>query len=138
MNANEVFVDTNILIYAHDSGAGKKQTKAQQILEDFWRSPLPPSTSVQVLQECVVHLNRLKISHPDIEEIIDDYLQWNITVNDQKLLLHGLQLKEKLKISFWDAMIVAAAKEAGSKFLLTEDFQHNRSYEGVKAVNPFI
>ncbi len=137
MTAHEVFVDTNIIVYAHDISAGEKHTMAKEIVDGFWNAPVPPNISIQVLQECAIQLEKKKIPAAEVSGMIEDYLHWNVVVNDQHILLDGLHLKDKLGISFWDAMIVAAAKKSTSKYILSEDFQHHRLYEGIKVVNPF-
>lgn len=137
MTVRHVFVDSNILIYAHDIHAKDKHEIAKNKIKDFWQCDVHPSISVQVLQECYVNLIRKNIPEKAASETILDYLKWNVIVNDQAILLEGIFLKEKYKFSFWDALIVAAAKQAKADVILSEDFSPHQEYEGMKVINPF-
>lgn len=136
----EIFVDTNILIYAHDSQAGWKRDRAAAVLRDLWESRRG-ALSTQVLQEFYVNVTR-KIARPlDREiasEIVERYGAWRPVPGDHELLLSALQLERRFTLSFWDAMIVAAAARSGAGTLLTEDLQHGQSLGGVRTENPFI
>jgi predicted nucleic acid-binding protein len=136
MSADPVFVDTNILVYAHDKDAGEKHRTARDKVESLWGRPILPSISVQVLLEFYVNLIRKKVRASDAREAVMDYLEWDVIDNDQALLLEGMRLKEKWSVSFWDALIIAAAKRARVRELWTEDLKPGRDYEGVLVVNP--
>jgi predicted nucleic acid-binding protein len=136
MSDKQVFVDTNILIYAHDRDAGDKYQTARTVVEALWHRPIMPSISIQVLQEFYVNLISKNVKASDARETTVNYLEWDVIDNDRKLLLEGIRLKEKLSISFWDALIVAAAKTAKAKELWSEDLNPGQNYEGVVVVNP--
>ena len=53
-------------------------------------------------------------------------------------ILRGLEVQERNRISFWDAMIVRAAESAGCEVLYSEDLSHGQEYGGVLVVNPFL
>jgi predicted nucleic acid-binding protein len=109
MSNEQVFVDTNILVYAHDKDAGDKYLMAKGRLESLWSRPILPSISVQVLQEFYVNLIRKKVKSADAGEAVLNYLEWDVIDNDRALLLEGIRLQAKWHISFWDALIIAAA-----------------------------
>ena len=133
------FVDANVLIYAHDISAGTKHRIAAGLIEKFWEAdPIFPAISVQVLQETYVNLIKKQVPSPTAEKLIRSYLDWNVIINDSGLLMEGIRLKDKLHLSFWDSLLVAAAHKAQVKYILTEDLTHNREYEGVKVINPFL
>jgi predicted nucleic acid-binding protein len=136
MSDDQVFVDTNILVYAHDRDAGSKHLKSKEILEALWNRPLLPCISIQVLQELYVNLIRKKVRASDAQEMIANYLEWDVIDNDRALLLEGIRLREKWSISFWDALIIAAAKKAKAKELWSEDLNPGKSYEGIMVINP--
>ena len=136
MSDKQVFVDTNILIYAHDKDAGEKYLTARAALESLWHRPILPSISIQVLQEFYVNLIRRNVKTSDVRETVVNYLEWDVINNDRKLLLEGMRLKDRFSISFWDALIVAAAQTAKAKELWSEDLNPGQSYEGVVVVNP--
>jgi len=137
MFGRECFVDANILIYAHDIDEASKHKPAKDLIQTFWSDPLFPSVSIQVLQECYFNLIKKKINPRTASDIINTYLDWHVIVNDKHLLSESMLLHEKLQLSFWDASIIAAAKSARTKYLLSEDFAHGQIIEGIKVINPF-
>ena len=137
MIAHEVFVDSNIIIYAHDLDEGKKHIIAEKRLQELWQQDIPANISIQVLQECYVNLIRKNMPLKDVEETIIDYLKWNIINNDQAILKEGMHLKRKYNLSLWDALIIAAAKAAQVKIILSEDLNDDQTYDGIRVINPF-
>jgi len=132
------FVDTNIIVYAHDLEAGDKHKIAATKLEELWNQDNPPSISVQVLQEACAVFIKKGMPSPEIGALIEDLLQWNVVVNDQHVLLEGIRIQGKVKISIWDAFIVAAAIKSGARHIISENLSHLGEYEGVVIINPFI
>jgi predicted nucleic acid-binding protein len=135
---DRVFVDTNVLVYAHDRMAGRKHEIAKRRVEELWDLPTPPSLSIQVLQELYVNLVKKRISRQDAQETIADYLRWEVVINDGSLLLEGFRAQDRWQISFWDALIVAAAKRAGATVIWSEDLSAGQDYGGVTVVNPLL
>ncbi len=139
MNGGRIFVDTNVLVYAHDRDAGRKHEIAQEILLELWgkRSGV---LSIQVMQEFYVTATR-KIPHPlpasTVINILRDYCSWHIAVNNPFSIFKASAIEEKYKISFWDALIVAAASSAGVEKILTEDLHSGQIIEGLLIENPF-
>ena len=137
MIAYEVFIDSNIIIYAHDLDERKKHTIAEKKLQELWQQDIPPNISIQVLQECYVNLIKKNVPLKEVEETIIDYLKWNVINNDQVILKEGMHLKRKYNLSLWDALIIAAAKAAQARFILSEDLNDEQVYEGIRIINPF-
>jgi predicted nucleic acid-binding protein len=137
--SDRVFVDTNILVYAHDLDAGEKNKAAKSIVAELWESR-NGIISTQVLQEFYVTLTR-KIQSPvkraSARQIIKNYLSWDLVVNDGLVILHASEIEEIHRISFWDAMIVAAAYSKNSDIIMTEDISDSQKIEGIRIVNPF-
>jgi predicted nucleic acid-binding protein len=133
------FVDTNILVYAYDRASGAKHERARKLVDQLWESG-NGTVSTQVLQEFVVYLRR-KVAHPlntqETRRVLQDFLGWNIFVNTAQSILQALEIEERYKISFWDALIVQAAEGTGAEILYTEDLSHGQIYGGVRVVNPF-
>ena len=133
------FVDTNILMYAHDTSAGAKHERARTLVEDLWRER-SGAISTQVLQESCVNLRR-KAGRPlttkETRELVSDYLSWHVVVNSGESLVDALDLEERHTISFWDALVVHAAHAAGADVLYSEDLSHGQAYGSVRVVNPF-
>lgn len=138
--SGRVFVDTNVLIYAHDNEAGLKQEKASQVLGELWQSR-KGVMSAQVLQEFYVNVTR-KIPTPlkrsTARDIIRQYSVWPVVEPDADMIVRASELEERHTLSFWDALIVAAAREAGAAKILTEDLNHGEFIDGVTIENPFV
>jgi len=135
-----VFVDTNVLIYAHDLDAGLKRDRAVSILSRLWENE-NGIVSVQVLQEFYVRVTR-KIRDPLTPAlargVIKNYLAWQIAPNDPSTVLLASEIAERNQISFWDALIVASASNAGADKILSEDLNHGQVIEGIVIENPFL
>ena len=135
-----VFVDTNVLIYAHDLDAGLKRDRAVSILSRLWENE-NGIVSVQVLQEFYVTVTR-KIRDPLTPAlargVIKNYLAWQIAPNDPSTVLLASEIAERNQISFWDALIVASASNAGADRILSEDLSHGQIIEGIVIENPFL
>ena len=132
------FVDTNILMYAHDTTAGAKHQRARALVEELWRDR-SGVVSTQVLQELCVNLRRQAgrpLDSKATRDILADYLSWRVVVNGGDSILEALELQERYQISFWDALVVGAAESSGADVLYSEDFSDGQSYGSVRAVNP--
>ncbi len=138
--SDRCFVDTNILMYAHDKSTGRKHTRAKGLIDELWlhRSGV---ISTQVLQELAVNLRR-KAGRPldakATREIVADYLTWQVVVNTADSVLGALELEERYRISFWDALVIHAAQAAGAEVLYSEDLADGQDYGGVTVVNPLV
>jgi len=135
---DKYFVDTNILLYAHDRSAGLRHERARQLVEQLWASG-QGVLSTQVLQELCINLRR-KIASPlpveEIRRIIQDYLSWEIVINDSASVLQALEIELRYQTSFWDALILQAAESSGAAILYSEDLAAGQKYGAVQAVNP--
>lgn len=138
-SAPKYFVDTNILIYAHDRSAGRKHERARRVIEELWASG-QGVLSTQVLQELCVNLRR-RLAKPlpadEVRRLIEDYLSWEVVVNTPQSILAALEFETRYKISYWDALVLQAAESCGAAIVYSEDLSHDQSYAGVKVVNPF-
>ena len=134
------FVDTNILVYAEDRDAGSKHIIARELVTDLWRSG-EGVLSIQVLQEFFVNVTR-KVPRPlapeDALVIVEQYLTWRVVENTGDVLLAGICLASKLKISFWDALVIHAARVARCDRVWTEDLNHGQRIGDLVIVNPFL
>lgn len=133
------FVDTNVLLYAEDSQAGSKRDAAQRLVVDLWKAR-EGTLSVQVLQELYHNLTR-KLSQPvppaKARQLLEDYMAWPVVTNTPELLRAALDVEQRYKLSFWDALIVQAALEAGCDRLYSEDLNAGQKFGGLTVVNPF-
>ena len=138
--SDKYFVDTNILVYAHDRSAGAKHDRARALIEQLWQSG-NGVLSTQVLQELCLNLRRKANPPLQIEEtrrLLQDYLSWEVVVNSSESVLQALEIEDRYKTSFWDALILHAAEISGATVLYSEDFSANQKYGSIRVVNPFI
>ena len=140
MRGDKVFLDTNILVYAHDVSAGDKHAIALRIMEDLWNSGFGV-LSTQVLQEFFATATK-KIPKPlsvlEAKKIIRVLLKWDVVVNDGESLLEAIEIHLRYKYSFWDAMIIEAALRGNASLLLSEDLSDGQIINGVTIKNPFL
>ena len=133
------FVDTNVLVYAHDGSETRKQPIAQALLRALW-GDRTGVLSTQVLQEFYVVATR-KLDPPmrraAAREIVAVYGEWAAVQVDVALVLAASRLEERHGFSVWDALVVEAARRAGADRLVTEDLQAGRRIAGVSIENPF-
>ena len=138
--SDRIFVDTNILVYAHDLSAGDRHDRAYAIIESLWEAETGV-ISTQVFQEFYVTITR-KIKHPlkpaEAREIIRNYLAWPVQNNDPETTIRASEIEEKNNLSFWDALIVAAALRLQAKKIITEDLNHGQIIEGILIENPLL
>jgi predicted nucleic acid-binding protein len=132
------FVDTNVLVYAHDRDAGVKRDRAVRLLEELWDSGAG-RLSVQVLQEFYVNVTQ-KLATPVARslarEVVGAYGAWVREVTTPEVVLRAADLSDLAQLSFWDALIVASAEQAGAALLFTEDLQAGQAIAGIRIVNP--
>ncbi|MCZ7574862.1 MAG: PIN domain-containing protein [Ardenticatenaceae bacterium] len=133
------FVDTNILIYAHDRSAGVKHLQAKTLLQELWNTHTG-CLSVQVMQEFYVNVTR-KVARPLSPEaaaqIIADLAVWDVHRPAVEDILDAIGVQARYQLSFWDAMIVVSAQQLGCRTLWSEDLNSGQVYDGVTVRNPF-
>ena len=133
------FVDTNVLIYAHDSGAGSKRSLAAALLERLLEERRG-LLSTQVLMEFFVAATR-KLPKPldprTAAAIVDDLGTWPVFSPGVADILEGARLAQRHRIHFWDGMIVRGAVALGAEVIWSEDLNAGQRYEGVEVRNPF-
>lgn len=133
------FVDTNVLVYAHDATAGDKHRRARQLVADLWANG-NGCLSIQVLQEFYVTVTRQvrQPLDPDVaRQQVEDLGQWQAhspTVGD---VVEAIQLQQRAKLSFWDAMLVISAQKLGCAILWSENLADGQVLAGVNVRNPF-
>lgn len=132
------FVDTNILVYSVDKGAGEKLGVARDFLNQL-RANGRVCISSQVVCEFVnVLLVKLQVSHGGISHLLRSFDSDTLITISTDLISDAVTLSAIAKINFWDALIVESAASAGCSTLYTEDLNHGQVIRGVKVVNPFL
>jgi predicted nucleic acid-binding protein len=135
---DKTFVDTNVLIYAHDIDAGAKHEIAQRIMRELW-SERAGLLSTQVLQEFYVNVTR-KIASPlskvSARAVINSYASWCVE-NTLVDISTAFRIEDESQIGFWDALIIASAAKGGAMRLVSEDLNSGQTVMGVLIDNPF-
>ena len=133
------FVDTHVLVYAHDLDAGRKHARAQALLRELWQTR-DGVLSTQVLQEFYVNVTR-KISKPiakkEARELVQSYTAWRVASVEPGDVLAASDFEERFRLSFWDALIVTSALNTNAETLVSEDLEHGLRIKGLSVVNPF-
>jgi predicted nucleic acid-binding protein len=137
--ASRTFLDTNVLVYLFDADSPDKQARAREVLQASLERGVAV-VSTQVLQEFFVTVTR-KLARPlpaaEAESALRRLMELPVVQVDPDLILAAAVSARRDRISFWDALILAAASAAGCGELLSEDLQHGRSFGGMRVVNPF-
>jgi predicted nucleic acid-binding protein len=132
-----VFVDSNVLIYAVDEGNQKKHENAKLWRAELWKSRCG-RVSFQVLQEFYANvIRKWPSAREQVQAEIRSMLAWAPVSINAEILESGWKIQERYQLSFWDSLIVAAAKAASCRYLLTEDLQADQDLDGLLVVNPF-
>jgi predicted nucleic acid-binding protein len=134
------FVDTNILIYAHDIDAGRKHDIAKAALRDLW-TERTGVLSTQVLQEFYVNATRkirTPLAKPDARNVVDTYAAWCVDGITPADLSAAFQIEDHARVGFWDALILAVAVRSGARRVLSEDLNAGQAIAGLTIHNPFV
>jgi predicted nucleic acid-binding protein len=138
-NSEPAFIDTNVLLYAHDRLSPRKSAVARNLIQEIWARK-NGILSVQVLQEFYVDLIQ-KIPCPipasEAEAVVREYLNWQVIPQNGAAVLEAIDIHRRNRISFWDALIVEGAKQSRAETIYTEDLSDGQVIEGVRIVNPF-
>ncbi len=136
---DKTFVDTNVLIYAHDIDAGAKHQIAKSLLQTLW-SERSGVLSMQVLQEFYVNVTR-KIASPlpkDLARlVVNSYAIWCMETTPAEIAA-AFRIEDESRIGFWDALIISSAVKSGATRILSEDFNAGHRIAGILVENPFI
>lgn len=139
MKGDKIFLDTNIIIYAYDVGAGEKHNIAKKVFVELWDSGLGV-ISTQVLQEFFVNVTQKMPKTLDkrlTKDIVSDLLKWNVVVNDGESIVEAIEILLRYGYSFRDSLIIEAAMRGGATVLLSEDLSYGQVIHGVTIKNPF-
>jgi predicted nucleic acid-binding protein len=135
---DRIFVDFNILIYAHDADAKSKHDVAKNVLAELWNQRTGV-LSMQVLQEFYVNVTR-KIALPlrkDVARmVVNSYATWCIETTAAEIS-SAFRIEDESRIGFWDALMVASAVKCGASRILSEDLNARQRIAGVRIENPF-
>jgi predicted nucleic acid-binding protein len=136
--SGKTFVDTNVLIYAHDIDANAKNEVAKAVLRELW-SERTGVLSMQVLQEFYVNVTR-KIASPlpkDLaRSVVSSYVPWCMETTPSEISA-AFRIEDEARIVFWDALIVSSAAKSGATRILSENVSARQRIAGILVENPF-
>ncbi len=134
-----VFVDTNVLVYARDSSAAEKHIRARDWMAHLWQAQTG-RVSFQILHEYYsVATRKLKpaLSAAEARTEVQTLLAWQPVHMNGDLLEGAWDIEDRFGLSFWDALVVSAARTSVCRYILTEDLQHGQDLNGLTVLSPF-
>jgi predicted nucleic acid-binding protein len=136
---HRTFVDTNVLLYEWDGTDAGKQQRAIEWMRHLWETQ-SGRLSYQVLVEFyrgATQKLRPVLAAPKAQNHVRTLVAWKPVAIDQEIIEAAWREQERFKLSWWDALIVAAAQRAGCRTLLSEDFQAGQTFGDLTVMNPF-
>jgi predicted nucleic acid-binding protein len=134
-----VFVDTNVLVYAVDAGAGARHTSAREWMTTLWERETG-RLSIQVLQEFYVTVTRKLrpgLTTAEAQREVRALLPWAPIEINPVIIERAWFIESRYGLSWWDALIVGSAQTLGCRTLLTEDLQHGQQFDNLTVISPF-
>ncbi len=131
------FFDTNVLVYADDKAAPSKQRRALELVAEHRRAGTGV-VSLQVLQEYFVTVTRkLQVDARTARRKVELLAEFDVATPDVADIVAAIDLTRLHSFSYWDALVLRSAQQAGCRVLYTEDMQLAREMDGLRIVNPF-
>jgi predicted nucleic acid-binding protein len=138
MNASRAFFDTNVLLYMYSDSDLRKYERARSLYQEYASSGRG-LLSTQVVQEFfAAGLKKLALPRHHIQQITTTFLDAPLVIVGPSQIRAAIETADHYQISFWDALILAAAESGGADILFTEDLNHGQRYGRVLAQNPFL
>jgi predicted nucleic acid-binding protein len=136
MNGAKAFFDTNVLLYMYGGDVGK-QARAKELFRQYAQAGRM-LLSTQVVQEFYAAGSRkLGMPRPELRDATAALLDSPLIIVGPLQITSAIQNEERYRISFWDALILAAAESGGAAILYTEDLNDGQQYGTVLVRNPF-
>lgn len=135
----KIFVDTSVLVHAHDLDSGLKRAIAEHVLKQLWQDETGV-LSTQVLQELYAALTSgiaSPVPRRAARDLIHAYSVWPVVTLDAADVQAASDFEERYRLRFRDAMIVVAARKSGATLLLSDTLQPYRPITGLELQNPF-
>jgi predicted nucleic acid-binding protein len=136
---DSTFFDTNVLVYGFDLSNRQKYDVASELIREAFEKRIGV-ISTQVLKEFYVTVTQkipIKMDMTDAEQAVRNFSVWKVVETDVALILKAIHVQRRHGLSFWDAMVVAAARVSGCAVLLTEDLSHDTFLDDLHILNPF-
>lgn len=138
MNGAEIFfVDSNVALYYVDPLDHEKRRRATDWMDHLW-SAGAGRLSWQVIHEFYWNaIRKMGLPSGDARQVVQDLSRWRPVDNSLSLIREAWRWVDSAQVSYWDALIVAAAARSGARYMLSEDFQAGRTFENIEVLNPF-
>lgn len=137
MNGGRAFFDTNVLLYMYSSSDSRKRDRALELYGDYALTGRI-LLSTQVIQEFFVSgLRKLALPRQKVTEVTLAFLHSPLVMIGPSHIRSAIEKADRYQISFWDALILAAAEAGGAEVLYTEDLNDGQQYGAVTVRNPF-
>jgi predicted nucleic acid-binding protein len=134
---DNIFIDSNLFLYAFNDDDKKKQELATQIIMNRNNNYF---ISLQVINEVSNNmLRKLKFTNTEIKDFINDsYERYNVSEITKDIFLLACDIRDKYNISYYDSLILSSAINSKCNILYSEDMQHNQKIESLTIINPFL
>ncbi len=139
MAAEKIFVDTSVLVHAHDLDSGVKRAIAEHVLRQLWQDETG-ALSTQVLQELYLALTSgiaSPVPRRAARDLVHAYSVWPVAMLDAADVVAASDCEERYRLSFREAMIVVAARKSSATLLLSDGLRPYRPITGLDVQNPF-
>lgn len=136
---DKIFLDTNVLIYAHDESAPDKKARAEEVILEGLRTE-KVAISAQVLSEFYVTMTRKAKKPMSLAKARQEVaLLSNMETADVDvpMIQRAIDIQERWRINFWDSLILAAAEQTRCAVVFSEDLSDGQTYGSVTVRNPF-
>jgi len=135
--AETFFVDSNLVLYYVDPVDREKRARSEDWFDHLWMAGAG-RLSWQVLHEFYWNaVRKMGLASADAREIVEELSHWRPVDTSMGLVQEAWEWMDAAQLSYWDALILAAAQRCGARYLLSEDFQHGRMFGNLQVVNPF-
>ena len=135
--AETFFVDSNLVLYYVDPIDQEKRACSQDWFGHLWMAGAG-RLSWQVLHEFYWNaVRKMGLANADAREIVELLSHWRPVDTSIGLIREAWEWMDAAQLSYWDALILAAAQRRGARYLLSEDFQPGRIFGNLEVVNPF-
>lgn len=137
------FFDTNVFLYADDGAQPRKKAIAIELVTRYQREGAA-TISLQILQEYFsIATRKLGVPAEVAQQKVENMARMRVVRFETSDIVSAIEIHRLHSISFWDAMIIHAARVGGASILYSEDLQHGRVWAGaaggsVTIVNPFL
>jgi len=132
------FIDTNILLYRASTDEAERPKR--QVAESLLRRA-DIGLSAQVLAEFyhnAINKPGLRMAPEIAGAVVEALALLPVVPVTAEIVLAAVRLQQRYQISYWDAAILAAAKELAATTVFSEDLAHGQTYDGVTVLNPFL